>query len=1202
MERRFGDVDFPELLIQSLEEDELVVFAGAGVSRGYPSNLPSFRGLVEEIERITETEKRSHESDDQFLGRVNQQRGTDVHSRTIQFLKEDDPEPNQLHHDLVSLFEKPESVRIVTTNYDTLLEQAAGDAFSEAPSVFQAPALPLGHDFNGVVHLHGSWNQPPDRIVLTDKDFGRAYLSEGWARDFLVEMFGEYDVLFVGYSHNDVVVKYLSRGLPPSSDASQYALDDKDDDDYDPTKWHLLDVEPIEYPNPDGDHQSLLEAIRKWRDQANWGGLDKRHRVRRLVLQRNADANTDEPLNPQHTLSPQDSDFLNAAIHIQPLVEAFVEFAPPEPWAGWLAEQGQLDGIFGREQLSDPENRLTEWLAQDVALEAPEALRTIIASQGGSLPPAIAQPLIRTLAFGGDPSRSVLRTWIPLLLPHIRESPNSEACCLLLKKLADRDLGEAFVSVFKCVVTARSSVGNRVVPTDIEEGVFQQETETETGFFQSSYQLGEALDSARANLNREWKRQSFDSVVESLLDADRQTSLGSRRILGQRRSAIADHEQDRHPQGIDRLIDFARDVLQRELGWESSWSERRIDDLIDSETLLLNRIGLYGLRLSNTRTSKQKIQEIVRNTWIFDTLRRREVFKLLQSAYADAESKTREDLLDRIEEGPERDTEEKHENLVKFRLFRFISKSLPECKSIETRKRELYRKLPITELSPYPDLTSYVTEPTPISDKPRKTAEELRHMAAGDVLNLLSKPAPDDYGFDRREADRLELREAVSLEPEWALDLCEALLTSPHGHSRVWTQVFLGLNDAVLKNQQWGRILEMLVERQDDFMRLRDAAKWLRDGMVEQEIAAQHFPEANELARAIWQRPAEQGWKQRENWFERAINTTAGRVAQFWVREAICIYTDDDPRVPPTDLGEVLTELEKLLTGDDDRNLLAASAVAVHSPSLVVIDHDWTAANIKPLLDWNQSPREARAAWDGFAFVTNVSLELVEVFEEAYKSLFDHLEKYDRRTREGVMNQLAVIILHAVDDPLDEWLGPFLAKTDTQDLDGGSEFLRALSTVLDGVDKAKKVGAWDRWLKEFYERRTDSVPVPPTPEERSALLNIGVRHPALLERVTSIASDWNADIRYTDVHTFSLTPNISDSQISSRYSEAVGRFVRVLARCVPKAEDDYCGPFSHLLQQLAKNSDVPVVDIREAALSLQQKGCSHLGRVFNALG
>ena len=66
----------------------------------------------------------------------------------------------------------------------------------------------LGGQFNGIVHVHGTVSHPKE-MVLTDLDFACAYLTEGWARRFLVELFRNFAVLFVGYSHDDTILSYL---------------------------------------------------------------------------------------------------------------------------------------------------------------------------------------------------------------------------------------------------------------------------------------------------------------------------------------------------------------------------------------------------------------------------------------------------------------------------------------------------------------------------------------------------------------------------------------------------------------------------------------------------------------------------------------------------------------------------------------------------------------------------------------------------------------------------------------------------------------------------------------------------------------------------------------------------------------------------------------------------------------------------------
>jgi SIR2-like domain len=73
------------------------------------------------------------------------------------------------------------AVRLVTTNFDNHFAAAAAEMWAgENPEIFAAPALPIGGDFLGLVHLHGSvTTRDPRRMVLTDVDFGKAYLTEG---------------------------------------------------------------------------------------------------------------------------------------------------------------------------------------------------------------------------------------------------------------------------------------------------------------------------------------------------------------------------------------------------------------------------------------------------------------------------------------------------------------------------------------------------------------------------------------------------------------------------------------------------------------------------------------------------------------------------------------------------------------------------------------------------------------------------------------------------------------------------------------------------------------------------------------------------------------------------------------------------------------------------------------------------------------
>ena len=253
---KIAEIDFPlSPLLSALRNGELVIFAGAGVSMGEPACLPSFKELAEKIAQRTDKRLQDGETEDRFLGRLHD-KGVKVHERAVRELSRNNPKPTALHKNLLRLHQKSEQVRVVTTNFDLLFEKAAQDVFGTVPKVSQAPELPQARNFYGIAHIHGDLNHPQD-LVLTDKDFGAAYMKKGWgATDFLVELFGHFTVLFVGYSHNDIILNYLARGLlVDSTKPCRFALTD----DSDLQRWKSLGIDPVIYPKPDckGSQQAL---------------------------------------------------------------------------------------------------------------------------------------------------------------------------------------------------------------------------------------------------------------------------------------------------------------------------------------------------------------------------------------------------------------------------------------------------------------------------------------------------------------------------------------------------------------------------------------------------------------------------------------------------------------------------------------------------------------------------------------------------------------------------------------------------------------------------------------------------------------------------------------------------------------------------------------------------------------------------------
>jgi len=163
---RFQEVDLPQILIDARKRGDLVLFAGAGVSMGAPSNYPNFRDLATDLGG-TAYPIEDHELIDRYLGRL-VENGIPVHDRVKGRLSDPHSRPNHLHESIVRLFGSADAIRIVTTNFDDHFRGAAQTVYGAVPEIYHAPALPLGDNFKGIVHLHGSVLDDAKKLVLTD--------------------------------------------------------------------------------------------------------------------------------------------------------------------------------------------------------------------------------------------------------------------------------------------------------------------------------------------------------------------------------------------------------------------------------------------------------------------------------------------------------------------------------------------------------------------------------------------------------------------------------------------------------------------------------------------------------------------------------------------------------------------------------------------------------------------------------------------------------------------------------------------------------------------------------------------------------------------------------------------------------------------------------------------------------------------------
>lgn len=280
----------PDALLERCDAGRVVFLCGAGVS--FPSGMPTFLGLTEHVIEFYDPPADSEIMAafrpwldptrptatnvplDQIFNLLHLEYGkNEVNALVTERLRaprEGDHVGRE--HSLIKRISCSESgvPQIVTTNFDRLFEQENGgdSLILHVPPAF--PDLNFGSKIEGVTYLHGRLVDEASEnhsYVLSSADFGRAYLSEGWATNFIRHLLERYTVVMVGYQAEDPPIKYLLQGLNHDGqyDRSRLYAFDRGLPEEIEAKWRDRGVTAIAY----SDHPVLWQSMTAWADRAD---------------------------------------------------------------------------------------------------------------------------------------------------------------------------------------------------------------------------------------------------------------------------------------------------------------------------------------------------------------------------------------------------------------------------------------------------------------------------------------------------------------------------------------------------------------------------------------------------------------------------------------------------------------------------------------------------------------------------------------------------------------------------------------------------------------------------------------------------------------------------------------------------------------------------------------------------------------------
>ncbi|MDF1671833.1 MAG: SIR2 family protein [Roseovarius sp.] len=283
----------PDELLLARDQGRVVFFCGAGISRakaklpdffelaaivttalGVPADDPAMKIIAEAKSIGKRTGIEGLISADSIFGLLERDfLSRDIHEAVAKALTLEGSVDLSAHDTLLRLATTQEGlVRLVTTNFDRLFDECRANL-----PTFSPPKLPdptRATDLNGVVYLHGKMNSDGsgaegDGFVLSSSEFGRAYLSEAWATEFVREILSKYSVVFIGYSADDPPMQYLLEALNRTSGPIEevYAFQ-SGDQNYAASRWKHKGVTAIPYADGKG-HSALWSTLEAWAARAD---------------------------------------------------------------------------------------------------------------------------------------------------------------------------------------------------------------------------------------------------------------------------------------------------------------------------------------------------------------------------------------------------------------------------------------------------------------------------------------------------------------------------------------------------------------------------------------------------------------------------------------------------------------------------------------------------------------------------------------------------------------------------------------------------------------------------------------------------------------------------------------------------------------------------------------------------------------------
>lgn len=1136
-------IDFPNEIIESIQDNKLVVFVGAGVSVGAPTLLPNFEDLADEIASGS-GEKRGEESCEAFLGKL-KFRNINVNNIVAEKLSGLKLTHNELHKHIINLFPDGSNIRIVTTNYDQMLEQVLA---KNKLKVFNAPALPVGNNINGIVHIHGNIDDP-EYMVLTDEDFGKAYLVDGYVSRFLVKLFESYTVLFVGYSYNDVIMRYLTRAMVNDGSSRRFIMTDDTT-----AEWNRLGIIPILFLK--NDFATLYKGFEILGDKVNRKPSDWKMIFESIAKKPPIDYSEESEI--EFCLEDRNKTCL------------FMDIIHGEEWLWWLDKRKVFNKIFSNNSiLEDIDTRWVEWIINEFVTSESCIIERLIINHGG-YNILFANSIIRSIVHHEDSDSYtdvIIDRNVCLFNDDIKDAWMILKLVEVLAKRSDyRAAWKLFKRLFEYKVVPKkqwlSLTGDAVDYALLfkgEEFQVQKSWKTIRDDVLKKFPI-EVLEFGKGCL------KNIHNDYSLLKMADEENEPWTLQLL----PIEGDENHHSSDSILLHIVKMIEDAFLETEKSQDAYAKEFIRACIISDSVLLKRIGLKLLRECHSINDNQKAEIVLNKFDIYSLQFKEQLFLLMAEVFDEISDDNQNQIIEAIVEGCKSEHDEK-DAYKKYNWCIWIQRKCKFNSKIEDLLNEIKSKYTHFQPRENPELSivsssgAYSGNESPISE------QEIYGLESESLIKELKEYHVTSFEGPNRNGLLSALSNCIKENYEWAIKMIEKFVSCLEDDSDVWTYIFGGITYSEYSSKKMYEALILFNDEKFIYKYYKEISS-----LIENILAKAEKQEIAEYEEYIWDitlKILEIKIYDERQYECRTIDLCLNLATGICVANILKLYSNCED---PLRCTRYLNYLEKIIADERKDKKEIYCIIGRQFNYLYNREKEWCIKNVLPLLCSENNDIYA-ATWEGYVhFAGYLHFGKEKDIQNLYLDSVERIYALSKDARHSFIELYAVLVTKIIDNPITEFIPVFLRKAEKEEK---IAFAGAISICFDTMNDEEKENVWSRWIRQYLKNRITNIPVAFENEELNEILTWIFKLEKQVTEFISIIT--KAQISYAG--NISLLYELQDNEWYINYSTETAELLGWILKADNIPQDILC-EIQKLVGILSKVDKSSCIGLKESLL------------------